>query len=211
MIRLLAKIPFLERQIFDYAFQKRYVDKESRAKLREWFQLPDGTKYYQFQKQEWLPVTRYEQMQIRLQEMESRIGREDLQNWLKLAKEAVNKSKLADVGHLIGALEDRVNLLYDPVLMVRFISGIAIREDQIDTAHIWNEEIEEEKFNEIYTQVRAGGLADFFQKLHLTDIVNFSDLSIIGSEVYSTEIMQNQVKQTAAFQRMLKTLVSKSK
>lgn len=211
MIKILARIPLFERQIFDYAFQKRYVDKESRAKLREWFQLPDGTKYYQFQKQEWLPVTRYEQMQIRLQEMESRIGREDLQNWLKLAKEAVNKNKLSDVGHLIGALEDRVNLLYDPVLMVRFISGIAIREDQIDTAHIWNEEIEEEKLNEIYTQVRAGGLADFFQKLHLTDIVNFSDLSITGSEVYSTEIMQNQVKQTAAFQRMLKTLVSKSK
>ena len=55
------------------------------------------------------------------------------------------------------------NLLFDPVLMVRFISGVAIREDQVETAHVWNEDIEEEKFNEIYVQVRAGGLADFFK------------------------------------------------
>lgn len=211
MIRLLCKIPYFERLVFDYAFQKRYVDKDSRAKLTEWFQLSDGTKYYRFLKDEWLPVTRYEQMQIRLQEMESRIGREDLQSWLKLAKENVNKGKLADVGHLIGALEDRVNLLFDPVLMVRFISGIAIREDQIDTANVWNEDIEEEKFNELYLSVRQGGLADFFQRLRLTDVVSFSDLSITGSDIYQTEIVNNQQKQVAAFQRLLKTLASKSK
>lgn len=211
MIRLLCRIPYFERQVFDYAFKKRYIDKDSRAKLTEWFQLPDGTKYYRFIKDEWLPVPRYEQMQIRLQEMESRIGREDLQDWLKLAKDNVNKGKLADVGHLIGALEDRVNLLFDPVLMVRFISGIAIREDQVDTAHIWNEDIEEEKFNELYVAVRQGGLADFFQKVRLIDVVNFSDLSITGSDIYQTEIANNQTKQVQAFQRLLKTLASKSK
>ena len=42
MIKLLAKIPFFERQIFDYAFRKKYVDKEAHAKLTLWFQLPDG-------------------------------------------------------------------------------------------------------------------------------------------------------------------------
>jgi len=209
MIKLLAKIPFFERQIFDYAFRKKYVDKEAHAKLTLWFQLPDGTKYFKFLRDEWLPVPRYEQMQVRLQEMESRIGREDLQAWLKLAKEAANKGKMADVGHLVGALEDRVNLLFDPVLMVRFISGVAIREDQVETAHVWNEDIEEEKFNEIYVQVRAGGLADFFQRLRLIDVVNFSDLSIIGSDIYQTEIVNNQVKQIAAFQRLLKSLALK--
>lgn len=209
MIGLLAKIPYFERKIYDYAFRKKYVDKDAHAKLTEWFQLPDGTKYYHFLKDEWLPVPRYEQMQVRLQEMESRIGREDLQGWLKLAKEATNKGKLSDVGHLIGVLEDRVNLLFDPVLMVRFISGIAIREDQIETAHVWNEDIEEEKFNEIYIQVRAGGLADFFQRLRLIDVVNFSDLSITGSDIYQTEIVNNQTKQIAAFQRLLKNLASK--
>lgn len=209
MIKLLAKIQFFERQIFDYAFRKKYVDKEAHAKLTLWFQLPDGTKYFKFLRDEWLPVPRYEQMQVRLQEMESRIGREDLQAWLKLAKEAANKGKMADVGHLVGALEDRVNLLFDPVLMVRFISGVAIREDQVETAHVWNEDIEEEKFNEIYVQVRAGGLADFFQRLRLIDVVNFSDLSIIGSDIYQTEIVNNQVKQIAAFQRLLKSLALK--
>lgn len=209
MIGLLAKIPYFERKIYDYAFRKKYVDKDAHAKLTEWFQLPDGTKYYHFLKDEWLPVPRYEQMQVRLQEMESRIGREDLQGWLKLAKEATNKGKLSDVGHLIGVLEDRVNLLFDPVLMVRFISGIAIREDQIETAHVWNEDIEEEKFNEIYIQVRAGGLAGFFQRLRLIDVVNFSDLSITGSDIYQTEIVNNQTKQIAAFQRLLKNLASK--
>ena len=112
---------------------------------------------------------------------------------------------------MIGALEDRVNLLFDPVLMVRFISGISIREDQIDTANIWNEDIEEEKFNELYLSVRQGGLADFFQRLRLIDVVNFSDLSITGSDIYQTEIVNNQQKQVAAFQRLLKTLASKSK
>ena len=40
--------PFFERQIFDYAFRKKYVDKEAHAKLTLWFQLPDGTKYFKF-------------------------------------------------------------------------------------------------------------------------------------------------------------------
>lgn len=206
MIKLLAKIPYFERMIFDYAFKKRYVDQDTRAKLNEWFILPDGTKYYRYQKDEWLPVTRYEQMQIRLQELESRIGREDLKGWLQLAKSTVDNKKISDLGKLIGALEDRVNLLYDPVLMLRFICGIAIREDQINTAHLWNEEIEEEKFNEIYVQVKAGGLSDFFQKLHLIDIVNFSDLSITGLEIYNQELNNNQTKEVQAFQRMLKKL-----
>ena len=48
MIKLLAKIQFFERQIFDYAFRKKYVDKEAHAKLTLWFQLPDGTKYFKF-------------------------------------------------------------------------------------------------------------------------------------------------------------------
>ena len=43
-------------------------------------------------------------------------------------------------------------MLVIPVLMVRFISGVAIREDQVETAHVWNEDIEEEKFNEIYVR-----------------------------------------------------------
>ena len=47
--------------------------------------------------------------------------------------------------------------------------------------------LEEEKFNEIYVRVRAGGLADFFQRLRLIDVVNFSDLSIIGPDIYQTE------------------------
>ena len=40
-------------------------------------------------------------------------------------------------------------------------------------------------------------------------ISNFSDLSIIGSDIYQTEIVNNQVKQIAAFQRLLKSLALK--
>ena len=74
---------------------------------------------------------------------------------------------------------------------------------------VFTQLLHEEKFNEIYVQVRAGGLADFFQRLRLIDVVNFSDSSIIGSDIYQTEIVNNQVKQIAAFQRLLKSLALK--
>lgn len=215
MINLLVKIPFFgswfEKEIYDYAFKKRYVDKESRAKLREWFILPSGTRYYKFLKDEWMPVTRYDEMQARLLEMESRIGREDLTKWISLAETCVNEGKISDLGHLVGLLKERVDLLFDPVLMVQFISGIAIREDQIDTAQIWNVEIENEKFNEIFEQVKGGGLSDFFQSLRLTDIVAFSDLSINGSEITNPQILDNQLKQVQAFNRVLQSLALKLK
>ena len=48
------------------------------ADVREMIETLRYTKYFKFLRDEWLPVPRYEQMQVRLQEMESRIGREDL-------------------------------------------------------------------------------------------------------------------------------------
>ena len=36
----------------------------------------------------------------------------------------------------------------------------------------------------------TGGANDFFQRLRLIDVVNFSDLSIIGSDIYQTEIVK---------------------
>ena len=94
MIKLLAKIPFFERQIFDYALGRNTWTKRRMLNLRCGFSFLMALNISSFPVTiEWLPVPRYEQMQVRLQEMESRIGREDLQAWLKLAKDETGTTK----------------------------------------------------------------------------------------------------------------------
>lgn len=204
MIKLLLKIPFLRSRIVKEVFKITYIDQDESAKLEYKFTDSKGNKYYKYLRDELLPYKRYEQMQIRLLEIESRIGRESLLEFSKVLKKFAENKDFLKVAQYIGELEQRLELLYDPELLMRFLSGIYIREDQIQTAHVWNPTLEEEKFHRLMEDNENGNLSFFFQQCSIENHVNFSNTSDIDLQtLWSEPMMQILQKQTRRFDQMI--------
>jgi hypothetical protein len=110
---------------------------------------------------------------------------------------------------LVGELEKRLDVLYDPQLMMRFVSGLYIREDQMKTSHIWNDAIEEEKYKQLMEDNESGSLSFFFAKSDLMSHVRSSDGSSTDSQKLLTEpIIRNQLKEVRLFDQMVKDVMS---
>ena len=203
MIKLLLKIPYFRSALVKAAFKIAYVDRDENAILNFVFQDSKGRKYFKYIRPDLLPLQRYEQMDIRLLEIESRIGRETLKLYAKANEEAAKAGDLLGVARLAGELNDRLDILYDPDVMFRFICGLLIREDQIKSAHIWNQEFENQKYNDLIEDF-TGRLSFFFQLTSLSDHVSFSSLSGLDLESLMSEpMMQNQMSEVKAFNQML--------
>lgn len=209
IIGVLLKIKAFRSELVLRAFKLTYVDRDEWAKTEYVFSDSKGRNYRRYIRPEWMPLMRYEQMQIRLQEMEARIGRESLQEFAKATKMAAEKQQLLTVARLMGELEERLNVLYDPQLIMRFISGLYIREDQMTTAHIWNDKIEEEKYQQLITDNESGNLGFFFLKSDLTKHLMYSNGSIIGLEnIMTEEIVKNQLKEVRLFDQMIQKVIT---
>lgn len=204
IIKLLLKIPAFRRLLVFEAFKISYSDTEEMAKLEYKFSDSAGHKYFGYIRPEWMPIQRYEQMQLRLLEIESRISRESLLNYSKAQRLAAEKKDFVAVAQLVGELERRLDVLYDPELLMRLISGLYIREDQIKTAHIWNDSIEDEKFKQLVKDNEGGSLSFFFQKSGLMNHVRLLDGSNGNSANILTEpVIQNQLKEVRLFDQMI--------
>jgi hypothetical protein len=94
VIDLLLKIPAFRKALIQKAFKLTYVDRDEWAKTEHAFTDSKGRNYRRYIRPEWMPLARYEQMQIRLQEMESRIGRESLLEFSKGAKSSSGEERL---------------------------------------------------------------------------------------------------------------------
>jgi hypothetical protein len=209
VIDLLLKIPAFRKALIQKAFKLTYVDRDEWAKTEHAFTDSKGRNYRRYIRPEWMPLARYEQMQIRLQEMESRIGRESLLEFSKAQRAAAEKKDFITVARLVGELEKRLDVLYDPQLMMRFVSGLYIREDQMKTSHIWNDAIEEEKYKQLLEDNESGSLSFFFAKSDLMSHVRFSDGSNTDSQkLLSEPIVRNQLKEVRLFDQMVKDVMS---
>jgi len=211
LIKQLLKIPFLGKRLANEIFDVKYIDKNENLKLEFKFKA-GGKKYYKYIKDDQLPLPRFHEMELRLLEIESRISRETLFNFSKALKKYAEAKDFINVASLAGEFEKRLELLYDPELLVRFLCGLYIREDQIKNADVWNQRIEDEKFNEIMKENENGNLSFFFQQSNLRDHVGFSNTSDSESEnLLSEPIIQNQLKQSRLFNQMILNLISKQK
>ena len=106
------------------------------------------------------------------------------------------------VARLAGELQQRLELLYDPETIMRMLCGMLIREDQIGSAHIWNQKVENEKFEQLMADNENGQLGFFFQKSNLMSILkltNTSDLDWVTQE----KVIQNQLKEVRLFDQRL--------
>jgi hypothetical protein len=90
--------------------------------------------------------------------------------------------------------------------------GLLIREDQIKTAYVWNQDLENEKFEQLMADNENGKLGFFFQQTNLGDHVSFSSSSDSGlvnlmQEMMNEKMIQNQLKTVRAFDQMLKKVL----
>lgn len=209
MIKLLLKIPYFRTQLIKYAFEATYLSKEGEdaAKLKYVLTDSKGHKYYEYIRTDWLPLQRLEQMDTRIKEIDSKIGRESLGLFAEVLEQAASQNKLVLVARLAGELQQRIKILYDPETMMRLLSGMLIREDQIGSAHIWNQTIENEKYNQLMADNENGQLSFFFQKCNLKSILKSTNTSDTDWEISTQEkVMQNQLKEVRLFDQMLRDI-----
>jgi hypothetical protein len=214
MIKLLLKIPYFRKQLIKIAFDSTYLAKEGEdaAKLKYVLTDSKGVRYYEYIRTDWLPLQRLEQMDTRIKEIESKIGRESLELFAECLEQAANQQKLTLVARLAGELTERLKLLYDPETMMRMLCGMLIREDQIGAAHIWNQRTENEKFTQLMTDNENGQLSFFFQKCNLKSILKSTNTSDSDWEQATSEpIIQNQLKEVRLFDQMLRDISSSIK
>jgi len=214
MIKLLLKIPYFRTHLIKYAFDATYLAKEGEdaAKLKYTLTDSKGNKYYEYIRTDWMPLQRLEQMDTRIKEIDSKVGRESLALFAEVLEQSASQNKLVLVARLAGELQQRLKLLYDPETMMRMLCGMLIREDQIGSAHIWNQTIENEKYNQLMSDNENGQLSFFFAKCNLKSILKSTTTSDSDWEIATQErVIQNQLKEVRLFDQMLRDISSSLK
>ncbi|HWB64862.1 MAG TPA: hypothetical protein VG603_15200 [Chitinophagales bacterium] len=158
-IRFLAFIGF-KKAINDYVYA--HQSKTYREYLEFAFVDSKGKKYYRFNDLKNMPLALLEQLTILQLEIESRIKGPDLDEWIAHCKSIVSsgsKTAIADIGHMLGALEERRTVLLDPVLLMEVAALLYIREDEEPTSY--NKDLHREKFIQ-FNEDKKDVLYDFF-------------------------------------------------
>ena len=195
-VRFLAFIG-LKKAISDYVFQSQ--SKTYKEYLEFVFADSKGQKYYRFNDLKNMPLALLEQLTILQMEMESRIKSTDLDQWITHCKTIISsgsKTSVADIGHMLGALEERRTLLMDPVLMMEIAALLYIREDEDPTTY--NKDLHREKFLQLSDDKKTT-LFDFFVSAGLSRYLP----SVSFTAQDWTTFLTNQERQIKAFSELI--------
>ena len=196
IIRLLANLGF-KKAITEYVFNAQ--SKTYREYLEFAFADTKGRKYYRFNDLKNMPLALLEQLTILQLEVESRIKGADLDEWIAHCKRIVSsgsRTAVADVGHMLGALEERRTILLDPTLMLEMAALLYIREDEDPTQY--SKDLHAEKFKQ-FNEEKAGGLYDFFLSAGLSRYLPSAGFTPIEWEKF----LENQTNQIDRFSALL--------
>jgi hypothetical protein len=185
----------LDKAMAEYAFS--HQSKSYREYLEFAFTDSKGRKYYKFNDLKNMPLSMLEQLTILQLEVEGRIKGTDLDEWIKRCKEIASsgsKTAVADIGHMLGALEDRRGVLIEPVLLMEIAALLYVREDEDPT--IYNKDLHKEKFKQFTDDcAKPGGLYDFFLNAGLARYMPSVSFTPIEWELF----LKNQMAQIKAF------------
>lgn len=198
------------RAALDYAFKFQSISKDKIfSKMKPVFIDSNGMRYFEFIDLDDMPIPRFDEMQITLQELGNRISNSDLDQFVDVCQSIINqekgKNKISDISAMLSALKSRRQVLYDPYLMFKMCACLYIREDQDPS--VWDEDLEKNKIEQFKKDSREG-LYDFFYKAGLA---NYLPKGMDGSIPLKSELMQRQEAenmeyQIKEFQELLATL-----
>ena len=146
-----------------------------------------------------MPLALLEQLTILQLEVESRIKGADLDEWIAHCKRIVSsggRTSVADIGHMLGALEERRTILLDPALMLEMAALLYIREDEDPTQY--SKDLHAEKFKQ-FNEEKAGGLYDFFLSAGLSRYLPSASFTPTEWEKF----LKNQTHQIDRFNALL--------
>lgn len=143
------------------------------AQCREVFSK-DGYRYFKYIDEDKIPIKRFEQSEIILQEIQNRISTADIQRYIEVQRgflhsEKTQTERLDAISQHLKMLEDRVQDLCPPELYFKLICNWWIREDE-DPAII-DDDIAKEKLKSLSTNTPQ----DFFLQAGLGDFLPFQD------------------------------------
>lgn len=169
-ISLLAKIGFRDA-INKIAYE--HQSKTYKDNLKYAFKDSSGRSYFYFPKMEDIPLPLFEKLNELQEQMRCKIPSKDLDIWIKKVKEVLNgnsKTKVTDFGYWLGVLEERRNILFEPMILTEIAALLYIREDE--NPCIYNEELHKEKFQMLWQDSREGAfLYDFFLNAGLSGYI----------------------------------------
>ena len=201
MIKLLAAIPYFKRRMLQWATDVQFAGLPNQDKLDYAFTDSKGIKWFRWVNETFMPIARYDQIQIHLIEIESRVSRKSLIGWIDAVSKILERNNIKkireDVSHLLGGLKERLELLHEPELMMRFISGTHIREDQLDNPEVWNQRLEEDKFKQLMMD-QNDHLYDFLKKNGLNHLFPSSNITPKEWNKY----LGTQIKKVVGFDQM---------
>jgi hypothetical protein len=203
LIRFLALIGF-KKAIADYVFSSQ--SKTYREYLEFAFVDSKGRKYYRFNDLKNMPLALLEQLNILQLEVESRIKGSDLDKWIDSCKKIVSsgsKTSVADIGHMLGALEERRTLLLDPRLLMEISALLYIREDEDPTTY--NKDLHREKYLQ-FNDDKKDVLFDFF---HSAGLSRYLPSASFTPTEWTTYLM-NQQEQITQFNQLITKIGSLS-
>lgn len=178
MIKLLFRL--FRKQFLKLAFneQSKPVDFD---KLNQVFIDSDGRKYYMYDDDMEIPVTRRGESVKYLQELEACLSREELgmfTDGMIVALEREEKGRFkpdfAMIGFLIKEIQLRKEGLFHPEIMFNLISTLYIREDEnpsVIDPQIHKQKVEQFKLDS------QGGLYDFFYSAAFKAYLPFTEMS----------------------------------
>jgi len=195
---LFCKDEETKKSVLKYATELQFSNLPNQDKLEYAFTDSKGLKWFRWVQDTFIPIARFDQLQINLIEMESRISRKSLESWIQNVSKVLEKNNSnkirEEVGHLLGGLKERLDILHEPELMLRFVSGMHIREDQLDQPEVWNERLEENKFQQLLKD-QDGHLYEFLKKNGLAHL--FKSSAITPEEW--NQHLKSQIKAVAGF------------
>lgn len=203
-MKLLFKL--FHEPIMKYAFESKYKGKfEDFDKMEMVFLDSEGRKYFSYLDPMEIPVVRRRQLEIKLLEADSGVSLDILNLWLdNIDKECESvdpKKAVLNISRLSKSLRERTDLGADVELLMKICCIIYVREDQ--NPHVWNEKLEEEKFEQLMKD-RAGGLYDFFIMTGLSEFLPFLKGMEKGFKEYSM-LREQEIKM---YHRMLEKHLS---
>lgn len=168
IINTLARVGF-KKELNLYAMQ--HNKKSYKDKLQYAFTDSNGKAYYHFPNlREDMPLPLLEVLNSLQEQMMCRIPGRDLDKWIEASEKLMNsnsKTKITDMGHLLGALKDRRDPeIFDYTILMEIAALLYIREDENPCKY--NAELHKEKFEMLWNDSKEGALLyDFFQQAGL--------------------------------------------
>ena len=196
----------LYRSKIEQDLRRRLFEDQSpgdwKANCKPVFMDSNGLQYYRYVDEMQVPLARFRELQIKIQEIHSTVKSRDLLQWLQETQKIVtgrkkDSEKVKEVNSALHVLSERLKLSFPPSdLLMELVCILYIAEDQ--NPAVFDIERERVKFKQLNKDKR-GGLADFFSHLGLWRYLP----SLPASFKITEEHLKMQDTMAAAFRKVL--------